>query len=1114
MYRLAQRLFDKGWRVFFKHERQFDAIWSWPLGKDSTNTVLFIDRAEGTRDLRSLHSWVANNPQLRIVMAAREIDWTQRGFALHAEYHKHFPLGRLQPDEIGSLAALLVTFQAVDPPQTIPELRQLLHQSVHESEYPHMLAAVMTASRGTDFKHVLASLVEHFPYSSLLKWTALCASGSSSASVRTYATRRLFSALHCGDASEPIETGAGKFEAAHRQVRSEIVLIHGDRYDLRHPDITRFVLQHYYEADAAGVLRKTSELEDDLYAILRAVVRIRLHENYERFKRGLPDSYIYEIPRSWWSSPMAPDHEVGRQLYQDVHDRLGFLKADRRLCANILFDWMSLEASLSPDNHKGIQVQEKWLPALVDILSQALTPLLGSKSDEEEETSDLLFKAYDRWISFAMRQGRIGKLEAPEVGTIRQIFRAQWETHGGRLRGSTMLFWLMKNDHGLEGLGSANAPKPYTIRGLCRALLQDRERINPQILSQWAQLETKHGNYGEIKEPAEGTARWIFRAAWSEAERLCNSQLIVHWAKMEADAKNLGDDIAPEPHTARWIFRAAWKDANLRSANLVIHWAKMEAEVKNLGDQDVPDLYTARWLLREAWQDANLRSKQLVMELAQVEVEAKNLGNSDDPDPYTARWLFREAWQDQGLRSTQLVTSWARIEFEARNVGDKDAPAPYTAHWLFREAWKEANLRSAELMRNWASMEAIAQNLGDKVVPEPYTARWVFREAWKRPKLRSAELMRNWASMEAIAQNLGDKVAPEPYTARWVFSEALKEKGLRSGELMRNWAGVEANAKNLGDQDAPEPYTARWLFHETWNKADQRSVALVIQWVAVEAEAKNLGDKDAPEPYTARWLFREAWKERNLSAGHLSGPWAAMEAEAKNLGDKDAPESYTARWLFREAWNVADHRSAELVIQWAAVEAEAKNLGDKDAPEPFTARWLFREAWNEPTKLCNGRLLGRWAWLEIGNRNFGNYRAEYTAKWIANCSQMDMPSRQHLTAAIAAETGNLGDFHDPAQGSARHTWRTLFSGGHRFHLRTWAKYERAARGIANLSEEYSASWIYDQWKQGWPDRVTFATFDEWLQETIFGGERGHFEDASLPEGDFGSDPTAAVLSHV
>jgi len=94
----------------------------------------------------------AKNPKLRIVMAAREIDWVQRGFALHAEYHKHFPLGRLQPDEIDNLAALLVTFQAVDPPQAIPELRQRLHQSVHESEHPHMLAAVMTAEQGHGFQ--------------------------------------------------------------------------------------------------------------------------------------------------------------------------------------------------------------------------------------------------------------------------------------------------------------------------------------------------------------------------------------------------------------------------------------------------------------------------------------------------------------------------------------------------------------------------------------------------------------------------------------------------------------------------------------------------------------------------------------------------------------------------------------------------------------------------------------------------------------------------------------------------------------------------------------------------------------------------------------------------
>src|SRR5262249_29762582 len=80
MYRLAKQLFDEGWRVFFKHAERENSRLTWPLGRsDRSRTVLFVDRAEATFDPSSLPHWLEENPSLKIVMGARDMDWQQRG---------------------------------------------------------------------------------------------------------------------------------------------------------------------------------------------------------------------------------------------------------------------------------------------------------------------------------------------------------------------------------------------------------------------------------------------------------------------------------------------------------------------------------------------------------------------------------------------------------------------------------------------------------------------------------------------------------------------------------------------------------------------------------------------------------------------------------------------------------------------------------------------------------------------------------------------------------------------------------------------------------------------------------------------------------------------------
>ena len=369
---------------------------------------------------------------------------------------------------------------------------------------------------------------------------------------------------------------------------------------------------------------------DDLHKVISAVVRIRLLENYERLRRGMPDTYLYDIPRSWWSSTMMPDHEVGRQVYEDVLALLdGHPKPDQRLRANLLMGRMPLEFRVEASDRNAMQAQEKWLPILVRLWSGLLTKIEGANSEEETTTADTLYKVYEWWINFALRHGRIGSIVQPALGTVRQIFREKWNAHAGRFRGEKLLYWLMANDKSAEGLGDVASPQAYTIRGLFRELFQDG-RCNAQLLIHWAQMEAEAQNLGEVEAPADFTARWIFREGWKNTS-LRSAQLLIHWAQMEAEAQNLGEVEAPADFTARWIFREGWKNTSLRSAQLLIHWAQMEAEAQNLGEVEAPADFTARWIFREGWKNTSLRSAQLLIHWAQMEAETQNLGEVEAP---------------------------------------------------------------------------------------------------------------------------------------------------------------------------------------------------------------------------------------------------------------------------------------------------------------------------------------------------------------------------------------------------------------------------------------------------------------------------------------------------
>lgn len=189
-------------------------------------------------------------------------------------------LQRLSGPEIATLAAAISEFDAASPAASISEIEERLRVSV-DSDYPHLLAAMLTATQGTSFETIIESMIDAFEESgdawylkvvaafSFVDWLSQNRAGriSHNALRATLPSdlRRLTSSASPGTTMMDIMN----------RVRSEVLSLPVDRgflssteYDLRHPDIVRLVMRRYYDVDSFGQPVAVGMLMDDLAAVL------------------------------------------------------------------------------------------------------------------------------------------------------------------------------------------------------------------------------------------------------------------------------------------------------------------------------------------------------------------------------------------------------------------------------------------------------------------------------------------------------------------------------------------------------------------------------------------------------------------------------------------------------------------------------------------------------------------------------------------------------------------------------------------------------------------------------------------------------------------------------
>ena len=763
--RVAMRLREAGWRVFFvsrpNQRQEFPRLPNFRL--ENGPTCIIVDDAERATDYAHLEDDVVNQPGLRVILSSRWNAWQSKKTCFNRA--RSITLDRLSENEIELLAAVISEFDAASPAASVAQIEDRLRVSV-DSDYPHLLAAMLTATQGKSFETIIESMIDSF-HESGDDWCLKVVAAFSFVDELSFnrSGRIAHHALRATLASDLKRTGhtiglGDKVSETLRRVRSEVISLPVDRgflstteYDLRHPDIVRLVVRRHYGLDSQLKPASVGLFMDDIADV--AWDEIRADQATGRAGKNRWKPTTVEFARQLVACRRVPSAifliRIARHVFRKVLDVLGNYENERFLATGTLWYW-GAEEYLAPD----------WA-ATID--------------EEGKSISDHIF------------------LEALAINEAAAA--ATWAN------------WLVayQNNCSHDPRLIENSLSPYTARSLSREAWKAghfRGAGTPAIfMNNFMNLEVASGNIGGFENPSEFTARWIAREAWNAGVR--SEQLIADWIRLELSNKHLGDFESPTEFTARWIAREAW-NAGVRSEQLVTDWIRLELSNEHLGDFESPTEFTARWIAREAW-NSEVRPNQVVTEWIRLEVENNQLGSLKSPQEFTARWIARKAWVS-GERTASSGWAWVALEKEAGNLGDPVDPEEFTARWIARQLW-EAGERTGAFLGAWIELEGEVGNVGDPLNPEEFTARWVAYKLWEAGA-RGGSFLGAWIAVEGQAGNIGEEKSPAEFTARWIARKAW-EFGLRTPRFFEVWIELEREAGNIGDSENPAEFSAYWI---------------------------------------------------------------------------------------------------------------------------------------------------------------------------------------------------------------------------------------------------------------------------------------------------------------
>ena len=499
--RVAMASRQHGRRVFWANALNRKPFPSLPscMGNADVPTCIFIDNADMATGYPYLEEDLTNYQNLQIVLCARTHCWLQKSISFSR--YSSIEITTLSENESEEIAKKILKYKATDRETDVATLVTDIRTSVASDE-PHLLAAMMTATRGIAFPQIVESMITQFVEAEDDLALRVIACGSlihelSGGKVGRI-THRLFKKIIHDNTTANRHSEYLKYM---KRISGEIVQInisdhsYGE-YDLRHPYITQSVLNYFYGLDYGKPIKNGDALAYDLCTIISSDMSPEVVENIKN-NNGLHRNYSYKICTMLILLDTNIYRCIPRIICRDVYryfiDRFGNTEHEKTLRAYCLFMWACAEIN-SPS--KGSEDNNSRL-------------LHNSLFEEAVRIDHDFSQAWLKWADVAERDGHIGDFLYPEQDSAGWIFRKAWES----------------------GVRDAN------------------------LLQHWAEFEDRRGNLGDFNEPENHTACWIFRKAWESGIRDAN--LLLHWARFEEKRGNIGDLSAPDKYTSCWILHSS-----------------------------------------------------------------------------------------------------------------------------------------------------------------------------------------------------------------------------------------------------------------------------------------------------------------------------------------------------------------------------------------------------------------------------------------------------------------------------------------------------------------------------------------------------------------------------
>lgn len=774
--RAAMRLREAGWRVLFCSYASPGPFPRLPrFANRDLNTCILVDDADQSTSFPHLEEDIRTTPDIRVVLCARDYKWKYRRRQLSRISQVSVP--RLTESEIRQLAAVIEEHDAMDSRASLGEIIDRITRSVN-SDSPHLLAGMLSATRGKLFQEIIDDMVNDFKEARddwALRLVACCSylSEESYGRLRRVPHRLLTTvarARYLRDHARrpPDEYVSRKLE----QFETEIIRIGVDRfgqseYDLRHPDIVRRVLWEFYRfPDVASFGGNDMSSEDDP-AVTGAGAEPNSSPETQDTEEIKPPGGDADAEVDAYVEALV-DLDVDAEVERDVDsgdDELSRLSAFARISLLV---------------ERGVIHRRVEMPARPDAFVSDFVDV------SKWEFADI----HDRFL-------QTGRWSRPRTfNTVLYFLKGRF----------SLLPWPMVREVADE------------IGGLLGNYEHER-RFKAELLRAWGEAEADPAMW---RDTLDETGLSLSDRKISEALTIYPEGAADTWIAWlnsakhhDKSAEETDDRCKPDekykliPYSSRWLCRSAW-ESGIRDTRLRNKWFSLEVSAGNTGATDRHAAeFTARWIVRQEWAEDDLKNSEFANFLQEwLALERNgNVGEFVDPVEYTARWVCRQVW-DKGVRYPSYLQSWIELEAELQCLGEPEGKSPYTSRWILQQLWNE-DFQGPWFLPWWFRFERKQTNLGSPSDPEPYTARWICRQNWVTVK-ENLEWLIEYLEIEET-DNIGSLPVTSEFGARWIYRETWRRSSSHQRLLFR-WFALEKTQGNVGSED--QEFTASWIEHQ------------------------------------------------------------------------------------------------------------------------------------------------------------------------------------------------------------------------------------------------------------------------------------------------------------